>query len=456
MSHAASFSSFIDHKPVSGSRASVVRDRFTGAELGEASWAGPLEAVRALQAGARATEAAASESLEDRLRRLRDFEAAWRRLEDRLVATEALATALPLETVRRREFAGVSRFLEDTLRSVERVLADGTSSRFGGAGLTVALAPSTGGLSFIGFALVSALAAGAPLVIKLSSKTPSMANLWAELLREAGIPEGRVGVLLASGAEVGSILAAHPSVRALLFAGRPETAALVRAAAVKDVRRLQLHGGVKNSVLLLKEADFASPGIFESLVLGAGRSPWAVSRVFVTEDRVDEFLGAAHAFLSGLKPLRSPEGSSPWTPLLTDERVDATLTAATQAAGEKGRWLVTPERVDGTFVRPGLMRDLTNCSSLQQEEIPGPLILVTSVKYAHEMAKWTNVPDFGFAASVFGPHEKAEKMAEKLHVGKTWLNEWWPVSEPVFGWKKSFFGIADPSWSGPFWSQRRL
>lgn len=455
MSQAASFTSLIDHQPVLGSRTSVVRSRFDGAELGEVSWAGPLEAVKALQAGARTAEAAAGESLEIRLGRLRSFEVAWTRLEDRLVMAESLASALPLETVRRRDFLGVSAFLRKTIHSVESELAQGGDLRLGSPGLTSVIAPSTGALSFIGFAVVSALAAGAPLVIKLSSKAPVTAPIWGELFRDAGLPEGRFGLLLATGGEVGSILAAHPSVRALAFAGRPETASSVRAASVKEVRRLQLHGGVKNSVLLLKEADFSNPLIMQSLVLGAGRSPWAASRVFVTEDRVDEFLGMAQEFLTSLRPSRSPEDESPWTPLLSDERLETTLRLASQAAGEKGRWLVAPEKVDESFLRPGLMRDLTNCSSLQQEEIPGPLILVTSVKYAHEMAKWTNVPDFGFAASIFGPEEKALKLAEKLQVGKVWLNDWWPVSEPVFGWKKSFFGTADAAWNGPFWSQSR-
>lgn len=426
--------------------------------LGEMAFAGPLEAVRALQLGAKAAEGAANETMELRLEKLRLLESTLVSSADEIVSQEALSSGFSSKAIRDRELAGLADFLKTTIASMEHSLQSGGARHLFPIGLTTLIAPSTGALSFVGFGIVSALASGCPLVVKFSSKTPLAEKIWNKLLLPLGLSEGRINLLVARGADVGAILLSHPSVRAVVFAGRPETAALARAAAVKDVRRMQIHGGVKNSLLLLKDFDLSSRAaeFLPSLVLGAGRSPWGLSRVYVTEDRVDEFLEMAKSYLSSLEPLKNPEGDSPWTPLLATDRIASVLSAAQQAAGEKGKWIVSPEQVGESFVRPGLMRDLTNCSGLQQEEIAGPLILVTSVKYPHEMAKWTNVPDFGFVASVFGPEEKTEKIIEKLHVGRAWVNQWWPKSEPLFGWKKSFFGTPGAAWNGSFWSQQRL
>src|SRR5690606_25450130 len=126
------------------------------------------------------------------------------------------------------------------------------------------------------------------------------------------------------------------------------------------------------------------PRMLEGVVTGSGRLGWNLSRVFMTETTAETFFARAPELLRGVE----------------------------------------------------LTRDLTNCSPLQLEELDRPLVLASTVKYVHEMAKWTNTGDYGFCASIWGSEEKARSLAEKLHVGRVWINGWMDGDDAFAGWKK--------------------
>ncbi|MNL45866.1 Gamma-aminobutyraldehyde dehydrogenase [compost metagenome] len=125
------------------------------------------------------------------------------------------------------------------------------------------------------------------------------------------------------------------------------------------------------------------------------------------------------------------------------------------AKTEHGKILSGAETYSGKgfFHKPTVMIDLTNCSVLQQDEVQGPLLLITPVKYQHEMLKWTNTSYLGQGAVVWGSAEKAAKVIPKLECAQVWLNDWMNGSEKtLFGHKQASFGNPDMHWDGSFYS----
>ena len=101
---------------------------------------------------------------------------------------------------------------------------------------------------------------------------------------------------------------------------------------------------------------------------------------------------------------------------------------------------------------PTFTRDLPNCSELQQDEIPGPLFIVTAVKYTHEMVKWSNTGYLGHSAIIWGPEDKARSLSQQLQVGQVLINKWADFSDWGVPTKQSFWGNPDVKWSGSFFS----
>jgi acyl-CoA reductase-like NAD-dependent aldehyde dehydrogenase len=131
--------------------------------------------------------------------------------------------------------------------------------------------------------------------------------------------------------------------------------------------------------------------------------------------------------------------------------VSALAKLKTQAVQEHGKPLMDRDGV------PLFLLDLPNCSDFQQEELPAPVFPIITVKYQHEIAKWLNNTSYGNLATIWGDHDKALKIAEKLEVGAIWLNHWMrPQDESPWGIKQSAFGIHENRATGSFFSDRKL
>jgi len=187
------------------------------------------------------------------------------------------------------------------------------------------------------------------------------------------------------------------------------------------------------------------PQILESFLLGQGQLCWNTTRVFVLESFQNEFIEKLKEYLASLKPATSPIDPSPWTPVISAEVMEQLEAKAKQIKSEDGKLIAGGMKVEGqgNFFSPTVSLDLPNCSELQQEEIRGPVLIVTAVKYQHEMVKWANTGYYGHSAVIWAPHsEKALKVAEKLDVGTVSVNSWFPTDfEP--GHRQTSFGLMD-------------
>lgn len=438
---------------LSASKSQNILSVFDGRTLGHIEICGPMEVVRALGLAKKALEAAEASSLAERAHLLNSFAQVLSENEQDFAAILAETEGFPKSFMLEKAVRASAQWLREVASQLAQ--AQGTAAEQIGSPTGVISIFPAGSLSLrtLMERLAPALGAGNVVLIKVPSKAPGLALVLQKLLQLVETPPGFIGVLFGRGEEIGSLLASHPSIRGVSFVGSPKVATQVMNAAVTSGKKIQISAGAKNSLCLLPESDLGQlPRWIESVLLGQGSLGWSASRIFVTEAQATEFWPALEGALSSLKPLTSIEGNSPWTPPRagTNEQHARWLQMARE---EKAKILSAAGEESASA--PIFLRDLSHCSVLQQEEIGAPICIVDVVKYAHEMAKWSNTGDYGLCAQVWGPDDKARRLAQKLQVGRVWINDWMADATPFAGWKRSFFGLPDFRWNGSFFSNQK-
>lgn len=427
---------------------------FDGSTLGVVAKSEPFDFIKALQVAKKTAPVMRDLAREERaqiLIRMADY------LESHgqdLALQEALHQGLPQSFVFENSIQGSVTLLRETAASLTQGTSDQNLRQ--PVGLVSIIASWNLSLLLILERLAPALAAGNVCLVKISEHSPITGKILGEILQFAQAPAGAVAVLQGT-SEIAELLAAHPGVRAVTAVGQSSTMEAIAKSAISQFKKVQLSGSAKNSALILAETDFKKDmdKIMSSFLIGQGQLCWNTSRLFVLESIAQEFTEALQEYLSQLRPLRSPQGREVWTPLMTEHSLHSLDEKRQVGVQEHGRILYGGQRLPGpgNFVEPIVMQDLPNCSVLQQDEIPGPLILVTPVKYQHEAVKWTNNTYLGHSAVLWGNSEKAMKVAQQLECAHVWINSWMgPGTKSFFGHKQGSFGNPDRAWSGSFYS----
>ncbi len=295
-----------------------------------------------------------------------------------------------------------------------------------------------------------ALAAGNAMLFKPAELTPLSAPLLAEILAEAGLPEGVFNVVQ-GGAEVGRILTAHPGIAKVSFTGEVGTGKAVAAASAATLKRVTLELGGKSALLVFPDADLDDA--VSAAMLGnfytQGQICTNCTRVFVHAEVHDAFL---HRLLDRTARLRLGDPLDPETqvgPLVSREHRDKVMSyighgireGATVAAG--GGLPHGPALADGNFVLPTVFTRCTDEMTIAREEIFGPVMTVLSFADEAEAVGRANALPFGLAAGVMtADAERAHRVARRLEAGVVWINTYnlTPVAMPFGGCKQSGYG----------------
>ncbi len=303
--------------------------------------------------------------------------------------------------------------------------------------------------------LAPALAAGNAVVLKVSEQSPVTTHILGEIFQEIQLPAGVVTILNGD-AELGAMLAGHPGIRAVTAAGSQNMMESVAKAGLPHFKKLQLGGASKNGAMILADTDVKKkmPEIMRAFLMGQAQMCWNISRLFVLESMLPAFTECLIGFMSTLKPATSADDESLWRPLISKDAVAGMAEKISLAKSEHGKVLFGGAPTDqGFFHQPTILVDVTNCSVLQQDEVRGPMLLVTPVKYSHEMAKWANTSYLAQGAVVWGPVEKVQKFGPKLECAQVWENSWMTGAEKsIFGHKQSSFGNLEMAWDSSFYS----
>jgi acyl-CoA reductase-like NAD-dependent aldehyde dehydrogenase len=348
------------------------------------------------------------------------------------------------------------RAAEDMLRHPGKVLPS-TQERAGTkrilvvqepVGVVAAISPWNFPVDIAGIPLVYGLAVGCTVVWKPSEYAPLCANLFAEVLHDAGFPAGTFNVVHGRG-DAGAQLVRHPDVASVVFTGSTRTGEQVARDAGLKNRVLELGGNGPQIVLadadLEKAADAAIVGCFYL----AGQCCTAAERILVHEDVKDAFVAA---LLERTKTLRVGDPLDEATdmgPMCTEEVVRRTQEHIADAVA-KGATVLHGGGHDGQFHEPTIIDGVTSEMRIAQEETFGPVAPIMSFRTLDEALAIANETEYGLTASVFtrSLHD-AWRAAEELRHGTVHVNEttnYWDQLAPFGGAKKSGAGRELAGW----------
>lgn len=296
--------------------------------------------------------------------------------------------------------------------------------------------------------LPNAVVCGNAVVLKPSEKDPSAPLRLAELIYEAGLPEGVVNVLNGDQRTVEALLA-HPGIDAVSFVGSTPVARAVYQAGTSAGKRVQALGGAKNHLVVLPDADLdaAASAAVSAGYGAAGQRCMAVSVVVpvggVGSELVPEIQQRAQKVMVG-DPM---DPASELGPLITGAHRDRVASFVDEAPRE-GAVVVLDGREQlprkGFYLGPSILDSVHPTTRAYQEEIFGPVLTVVRVESYEEALNLVNSNPYGNGAALFTTSGKAARAFQRdARIGMLGVNIPIPVPPAHFsfgGWKGSLFG----------------
>ncbi|TMM27880.1 MAG: CoA-acylating methylmalonate-semialdehyde dehydrogenase [Actinobacteria bacterium] len=296
-----------------------------------------------------------------------------------------------------------------------------------------------------------ALACGNTFVLKPSEKDPSASVYTAELLKEAGVPEGVFNVVHGDKVAVDAILE-HPDIDAVSFVGSTPIARYVYETGTSHGKRVQALGGAKNHMIVLPDADIdmAADAAVSAGYGSAGERCMAVSMLVAVGDAGDELVDAIKERLPRVKVGDGMQPDSEMGPLVTREHRDK-VASYIDKGREEGATVVTDGRDirpdgngDGFFLGVTLLDDVKPEMDVYKDEIFGPVLGVTRVSTYDEAVQLVNENPYGNGVALFTRDGGVARQFQfDVSVGMVGINV--PIPVPVAyysfgGWKNSLFG----------------
>jgi malonate-semialdehyde dehydrogenase (acetylating)/methylmalonate-semialdehyde dehydrogenase len=292
-----------------------------------------------------------------------------------------------------------------------------------------------------------ALACGNTFVLKPSEKDPSASVFAAQLLKEAGLPDGVFNVVHGDKVAVDAILE-HPDVAAVSFVGSTPIAKRVYEIATANGKRCQALGGAKNHMIVLPDADIdmAADAAVSAAYGSAGERCMAVSMVVAVGDVADPLIDAIKQRIPNVKVGDGMDSSSEMGPLITREHRDK---VASYIGADEGAKVVVDGREGaaddgGFFLAPTLIDELKPGMKAYEDEIFGPVLGVTRVSTYDEAVRLINENPYGNGTAIFTRDGGVARQFQfEVQAGMVGINV--PIPVPVAyysfgGWKNSLFG----------------
>ncbi len=314
-------------------------------------------------------------------------------------------------------------------------------------GVVGVIVPWNSPLMLLTWKLGPLLAAGCTAVIKPSDITPVTALLLAQRAAEAGFPPGVINVVT-GGAGVGAAITSHPGIDKITFTGGGATARHVARAAADNLTPTVLELGGKSPQIIFDDVDLeaVTNGLLSGIFAASGQTCVAGSRAYIHEDIADEVIARVVARAESLVLGDPSDPATEMGPAASDAQRDRILKMV-EAAQTEGATVVTGGVVDpelgGRFVRPTVIVDVNNETTIVREEVFGPVLAVMTFRDEDEVIGLANDSDFGLAAGVWtNDIRRAHRVSRALDVGTVWINSYRSVSynTPFGGVKQSGHG----------------
>ena len=307
----------------------------------------------------------------------------------------------------------------------------------------------------------NALVLGNTMVMKPSEVVPLSTVRMAELLKEAGLPDG-VFNLVNGGKEVVEAICDHPDIKAVSFVGSTKVAKIVYKRATSTLKRCVALGGAKNHLLVFPDAnpEMTASNVVASMSGCAGQRCMAAS-VMVGVDNIQHIIDK---MVEDAKSLIPGDNLGSVISAAAKERIENYIAEAEKDGAKilvDGRNTTVPGKEGGFYVGPTIIDYVTTDMSVAREEIFGPVISIIRAKDLDEAIEIENGSNYGNAAAVFTQSGGlAKQVMERASAGMIGVNIGVPVPREPFsfgGWNASKFGVGDITGrsSIEFWTQNK-
>ncbi|NAZ47218.1 aldehyde dehydrogenase family protein [Vibrio toranzoniae] len=349
-----------------------------------------------------------------------------------------------LESARYFEYyAGMADKLEGTSIPLGKDYVDFT--QYVPFGVSVQIVPWNFPVSICARSLAPALAAGNAVVIKSPEISPLAMTLLIKAIEKAGFPKGTINLLCGKGSVVGSHLVQHQEVDQIVFTGSVPTGQRILKDSAQRATPSVMELGGKSAAIALKDVNLET--LLKSVQVGiffnAGQVCSAMSRLLIQKERYEEVKAVVVEMAQGLT-IGQGESQPDLTPLVSADQQARVLEMIAQAKADGAKILTGGYAPDlsGYFIAPTVI-EATPDMRIAQEEVFGPVLVVTSFETEQEAIEIANGTDFGLVAGVFGEKlNQTLRVAQQLRGGQVFINEWFAggIETPFGGVGLSGFG----------------
>src|SRR6266704_632056 len=279
----------------------------------------------------------------------------------------------------------------------------------------------------------AAIVTGNTVVLKPSSDSPAIAYQFFELLEEAGLPPGVVNFMAGSGAEVGDVVVDHPKTRFVAFTGSKEVGLRVNERAAKTqpgqlwIKRVVAEMGGKDAIIVADDADLdeAATGVVQSAFGFQGQKCSACSRAIIDARVYDSMIEKIAERTSKIK-LGDPTDNATTMSAVINEKAFKTINDYVEKGKAEGGRVIAGGGSDaeqGFFIEPTVIADVKAGSTIEQEEIFGPVLAVIKANEYDDALRIANDTQFGLTGAVYSTDEaKLDRARNEFHVGNLYLN----------------------------------
>ena len=371
---------------------------------------------------------------------------------EELALLETLDTGKPIRHSLRDDIPGAARAIRWYAEAIDKVY--GEVAPTGGnelamivrepIGVIAAVVPWNFPLLLACWKLGPALASGNSVVLKPSEKSPLSALRLAGLAKEAGLPDGVFNVVSGFGHEAGQALARHPDVEVITFTGSTRTGKqLLKDAGDSNMKRVWLEAGGKSANIvfadcpdLQKAVNATAGGIFYN----QGQVCIAGTRLLLEESIADRFLDLLKEQAKGWQPGNPLDPNTAMGMLIDNSHADSVHSFI--RAGEAHSTLLLDGRKNPwpAAVGPTIFVDVDPASALSQEEIFGPVLVVTRFKTEEQALALANDSRYGLGAAVWTRDlSRAHRISHRLKAGSVFVNNYndGDMTVPFGGYKQS-------------------
>lgn len=335
---------------------------------------------------------------------------------------------VPRTAVTYRYFGGMADKFQGDVVPVEQGFLNYVSRE--ALGVVGQVVPWNFPLMFTSWKMAPALAAGNCVVMKPAEITPLSSLRIAELMMEAGMPEGVVNMVPGLGSVAGQYIAEHAEIAKIAFTGSTATGRRIVEASAGNLKKVQLELGGKGANIVFEDAFLpaAINGAAWAIFHNQGQACIAGARLVLHESIAEEFLEKFTALAKSIRlgnPLDPNTEMGPLTSQMHRDRVLSYVDIAREQGGEilTGGKAPGGDLAGGCYIEPTIVRARSTQDRIAQEEVFGPFVTVLTFKTDEEALAIANSTEYGLGAGLWTRNlQRAHLMAREIKSGMVWIN----------------------------------